>query len=191
MKVRNVYPLKNKNPVYRDMWIRIFRWPFLVAIYVCPILNLILGGPAWSVIVLWGLWMLWSFFVSPYVIEYNRLSQFVKLITNASIMLVLIKLLIAPMMPLKVIPIVGFAGVILIMILFVTDLKKQQQNLFPLLVFIIAAIILSVVGLIIWQDKTDWTIIVLIMTSFASLISTLIILKKNLWIEFKKRFSLK
>lgn len=191
MKITNIYPSRKKRSFNRNNLVKIARWPFLSALYVCPVINIIYGGPAWSVIVLWSLWIVWTFIVSPYVVEYNRISQFVKLITNSAILLVLIKLILAPEMPLKVIPIVGFGGVVLIMTLFVTDLRKQRQNMMPLLVFIVVSIALSSAGLIIWGTKSDWSIIVLIMTSVASLLSTMIILKKNLLTELKKRFSVK
>jgi len=54
MKIELVYPEKTKQALQRSRVLRIIRWPFLLAAYLCPILNLYFGGDAWSVVVLWG-----------------------------------------------------------------------------------------------------------------------------------------
>ena len=63
---------------------------FLLSALLCVTINIWAGGKAWSIIVLWSLYMIWTLFIHPDMIEYNRISQFTKVIVQSCIMLVLI-----------------------------------------------------------------------------------------------------
>ena len=82
MKVECIYPVPPKRRVQRQQLICAARWPFLAAAVACPVVNLCLGGSAWSLVALWGLWMLWGDLVAPTMVEYNRVSQFTKVLAQ-------------------------------------------------------------------------------------------------------------
>lgn len=44
MKIERTYPLPSKPHFQHQQVIRWAKWPFLAAAYLCPILNLALGG---------------------------------------------------------------------------------------------------------------------------------------------------
>ena len=96
MKVKIVYPhVETKKPQRQDV-IHWAKWPFLLSAFVCAVVNVAVGGPAWCLIALWSLWMVWSFLISPDMVEYNRISVWIKLITSTSILLMIIDALFLP-----------------------------------------------------------------------------------------------
>ena len=61
MKIEITYPSVAKRTLQRRKLLHILRWPIWLIAYTSPILNLMLGGEAWSLIVLIGLYILWRF----------------------------------------------------------------------------------------------------------------------------------
>ena len=88
-------PIPPKRRIQRHQLICAARWPFLAAAVACPVVNLCLGGSAWSLVALWGLWMLWGDLVAPTMVEYNRVSQFTKVLAQCCGLLLLIDLILA------------------------------------------------------------------------------------------------
>ena len=84
MKVEITYPHHQKHKLRRSDVIRITRLPFILAMYICLFINLMTGGKAWSLIVVYSLWIIWSNVISTDLVEYNRISQLIKLITQTS-----------------------------------------------------------------------------------------------------------
>lgn len=191
MKVEITYPLRKKQRVQRQDIIRCAKWPFLFSAYICPILNICTGGKAWSVVVLWSLWMAWSFLFSPDLVEYNRISQLIKLITHASILLIMIDVLLAPGWAIEVVPIVCFSGLIVVGTLFFTDLDRQKHNMMPMLLLTVLSIISSIAGLIIWRQESQWALAVMGALAFALLAASFMVLGKDFIRELKKRFHIK
>ena len=100
----------------------------LAAAIASVLVNWATGGKAWSLIVLMSLYMVWTLVLSPDLVEYNRISQFIKLITCTCILLTLIDVFLISGWAVIVVPIVGFGGLIVAGILFLTDLERQKQN---------------------------------------------------------------
>ena len=71
MKLEITYPAVPVKKLRRNRVIRIARWPFLLAAVICPVINLMTGGSPWSLIVLVGIYMVWTFLISPDLVEYN------------------------------------------------------------------------------------------------------------------------
>lgn len=191
MKIKNTYPTAPKHTLQRRKFLKIVRWPCLAAAYACPIVNLIIGGRAWSVIVLMALYMLWTLVLSPDLVEYNRISQVVKVVTYSIILLALIDVCLAPGWALDVIPIVCFGGLILSGVLFFTDLERQKQNMLPMLLLIFLAILGAIIGLSTWHTKMRWAIIVMGALALALLVACIIALGAEFLRELKRRFHTK
>lgn len=191
MKIKLIYPEREKKQAQRRDFINALKWPFLLALYACPLLNLFLGGKAWSVIVVWGLWMLWSLVLSPAMVEYNRMSQVIKLVADACIMLVLIDVLLSPGWAAEVVPIVCFGGLVLAGLLFFTDLPRQKQNMMPMLILISASFIAAVICIIVWRNQQNWAPFVMGAVSLALFIACFIALGGDMVREYKKRFHTK
>ncbi len=192
MKMLNTYPLAKKQKLLRSKIIEWVKWPFIIAPFVLLLVNILTGfKPAWSIVAIWSMWIVWSFLFSPQLVEYNRISNFVKLITNAAILLVLIHFLIVKIEIFLIVGIIGFSGLILLGVLFFSNLNRQRQNLFPLLLFLIVTTILGIIGVIWFWEKPEWPIIVLAATGVSFIITFAIILRKDLLVEFAKRFHVK
>lgn len=188
MKIKITYPKVAKCKLERKKLIAITKWPIIIAIVTCPIVNIAVGGKAWSLVVLWSIYMLWTLVISPDLVEYNRISQFVKLITLTSILLTIIDLCLAPGWAIEVVSILNFSALFVAGILFFTDLERQKQNMMPLLFIIFYSIVTAVIGLSLYHEEDNWALAVMGGVALLLLISMMIVLKGPFINEFKKRF---
>ncbi len=191
MDVKITYPIVEKKRIQRKKLIHILRWPFLLAVIACPVANFLVGGAFWSPIVLLGMYMFWTLVLCPDLVEYNRLSQTIKLLCYSCGMLVLIDYFLSPGWAIRVVPIVGFGGVAVAGILLFSDLQRQKQNMLPLLVLIFLGILGSVIGLSLWREESRWALIVLGSVSLVLLLICCIALRSDFWRELKRRCHIK
>jgi hypothetical protein len=179
MKVEIVYP-SPKRPPRRVRVIACAKWPFLAAAYACPLINLATGWPAWSVVVLWGLWVVWSSTFSPELIGINRISQCVKFVTDIVVALVLIDWLLAPGWAAMVVPIVCFSSLVVVAVLLFTDLDRQRLNVMPMLALTALCLISAGAALAAWRGVTRWPLVVLAALAGALLVATLVVLRRDI-----------
>lgn len=191
MKVKITYPIVNHKIIKRRKILDILLWPFLITAYSLPILNLIVGGPLWFVVVLYALFMVWELLFNVDLVELNRISQFIKLIVHSSILLALIDIFLSPGWALEVISIVAFSALAISGVLFFTDLKRQKQNMLPFIILIFLTMIGAILGLILSNYKNYWALIVMGAISLALFVGCILVLKTELITEFKKRMHIK
>lgn len=191
MKIKITYPKVSPKIIKHQRLINFMKWPLLIAVVICPIINLIIGGKAWSLVVLMSIYMLWDLVISRDLVEYNRISQFVKLITLTSLLLITIDVFLAPGWALEAVPILIFSGLIVTSVLFFTDIERQKQNIFPFLFLILLSIFSSIVGLSFYHEKDSWPLTVMGAVALFLLITLSITLKENIINELKKGFSVK
>ena len=194
MHVRITYPpLKKKYSFERHKMLSILRWPLIGLGLAACIVNLCVGGPWWCILALIALYIAWRLFLSPDLVEYNRISQSIKGVFWACVMLLMVDWLIVPIHAVFVLPLAGAGGLVLCATLFFTDLETQKHNMLPLLLFIFCALVASVVGIgLKWaQWEACWPYMTLFGTSMLFLLSLIIILRRDLWIEMRRRFHIK
>ena len=191
MKIKITYPKVSPKIIKHQRLINFMKWPLLIAVVICPIINLITGGKAWSLVVLMSIYMAWNLVISRDLVEYNRISQFVKLITLTSLLLITIDVFLAPGWALEAVPILIFSGLIVTSVLFFTDIERQKQNIFPFLFLILLSIFSSIVGLSFYHEKDSWPLTVMGAVALFLLITLSINLKENIINELKKGFSVK
>ena len=191
MKIKITYPKVSPKIIKHQRLINFMKWPLLIAVVICPIINLITGGKAWSLVVLMSIYMAWNLVISRDLVEYNRISQFVKLITLTSLLLITIDVFLAPGWALEAVPILIFSGLIVTSVLFFTDIERQKQNIFPFLFLILLSIFSSVIGLSFYHEKDSWPLTVMGVVALFLLITLSITLKENIINELKKGFSVK
>lgn len=191
MKIKITYPKVSPKIIKHQRLINFMKWPLLIAVVICPIINLITGGKAWSLVVLMSIYMAWDLVISRDLVEYNRISQFVKLITLTSLLLITIDVFLAPGWALDTVPILIFSGLIVTSVLFFTDIERQKQNIFPFLFLILLSIISSIIGLSFYHEKDSWPLTVMGVVALFLLITLSITLKENIINELKKGFSVK
>ncbi len=194
MNIKITYPELSKKRATREKLIRILRLPFFFVAIACPIVNIATKGVPWSVVALFGLYMIWNLAVQIDLIEYNRISQYIKLITYSIIMLILIARCITPdsNWDRTVIPIVTFSALVVAAVLFYTDFERQRHNLMPLLIIDVIALVASV-AMIIYTTRPSvneicWPYIVMGGVSLSFLVSLAFTLKGGLISEIKRRF---
>lgn len=191
MKIKITYPKVSPKIIKHQRLINFMKWPLLIAVVICPIINLITGGKAWSLVVLMSIYMAWNLVISRDLVEYNRISQFVKLITLTSLLLITIDVFLAPGWALDAVPILIFSGLIVTSVLFFTDIERQKQNIFPFLFLILLSIFSSIIGLSFYHEKDSWPLTVMGIVALFLLITLSITLKENIINELKKGFSVK
>lgn len=191
MKIKITYPKVSPKIIKHQRLINFMKWPLLIAVVICPIINLINGGKAWSLVVLMSIYMAWDLVISRDLVEYNRISQFVKLITLTSLLLITIDVFLAPGWALEAVPILIFSGLIVTSVLFFTDIERQKQNIFPFLFLILLSIFSSIIGLSFYHEKDSWPLAVMGAVALFLLITLSITLKENIINELKKGFSVK
>lgn len=191
MKIKITYPKVSPKIIKHQRLINFMKWPLLIAVVICPIINLITGGKAWSLVVLMSIYMVWDLVISRDLVEYNRISQFVKLITLTSLLLITIDIFLSPGWALEAVPILIFSGLIVTSVLFFTDIERQKQNIFPFLFLILLSIFSSIVGLSFYHEKDSWHLTVMGAVALFLLITLTITLKENIINELKKGFSVK
>lgn len=191
MKIKITYPKVSPKIIKHQRLINFMKWPLLIAVVICPIINLITGGKAWSLVVLMSIYMAWDLVISRDLVEYNRISQFVKLITLTSLLLITIDVFLTPGWALEAVPILIFSGLIVTSVLFFTDIERQKQNIFPFLFLILLSIFSSIIGLSFYHEKDSWPLTVMGAVALFLLITLTIILKENIINELKKGFSVK
>lgn len=191
MKIKITYPKVSPKIIKHQRLINFMKWPLLIAVVICPIINLIIGGKAWSLVVLMSIYMAWDLVISRDLVEYNRISQFVKLITLTSLLLITIDVFLAPGWALEAVPILIFSGLIVTSVLFFTDIERQKQNIFPFLFLILLSIFSSIIGLSFYHEKDSWPLTVMGVVALFLLITLSITLKENIINELKKGFSVK
>ena len=191
MQIKNTYPETTRSTRNRRKLLTVLRWPFIISALASLIVNLVIGGPLWSIIVIFSLYAIWDMILSPDLIEYNRTSQSVKTLFFSITLLALIDIFIVKILAPFVIPIVCFGGLAVCDVLFFSNMEKQKHNMMYLLNFIFLSIIGSSLALWLGKDVQKWPYIVLLGLSVTSLLALIIVLKQDFKLEFKRRFHIK
>lgn len=188
MKIKITYPTVEKPRLKTDRFLRMTKWVLLLAAILCPIINIAVQGKAWSLIVLMSIYTVWTLVLSPDLVEYNRISQSIKLITCSCILLCLIDYFLVPGWAIEVVPIVCFCGLATSGVMFFTDIDRQKQNMLPILLLIFLAIAGSIIGLCLWHGEGRWSLIVMGNVAVFLLIVCIVALRKDFLRELQRRF---
>lgn len=191
MDIKIIYPPVSKRTKRLAILAAVLRVLALIACVVCPVVNLCIGGKAWSIVVIMGVYMLWTLVLSPDLVEYNRISQFIKLVLCACVLMGLIDFFLAPGWALDVICIVAFGALVVCAVLFFSDLERQKQNMMPMLTLILLCLIGCATGVGLWREQARWSILVMGGIALALLIACIGILGKDFIRELKRRFHTK
>lgn len=192
MKIKIIYPEVSKKNFQRKKLLRILRWPLILSAIACVVVNLVVGGPLWSVVAVMGIYMFWHLVLNTDLVEYNRISQFIKATLYSCILMFLIDTFLgAGGWALDVISIVSFASLIISGVLFFTDFNRQKQNMLPILFLIIIGLIWAMVGLFTALQLQSWPLIVLGGVALLLLMSIIFTLRGDFIREIKCRFHIK
>ena len=191
MKINITYPKTSKKIFRHRKWLTLLSWIFILLAIASVVVNVIVGGVLWFPVALMGLYMIWHLVISIDLIEYNRISQFIKATLYSCILMFLIDTFLVGGWALDVISIVSFASVIISGILLFTDFNRQKQNMLPILFLIVIALVWSVIGLFSALEMQSWPLIVLGGVAVLFLAIIIITLRGDFIRELKCRFHLK
>ena len=187
MNIEIIYPNVGKPALFMAYFRKVLRWLLIIAAITCPIVNLAVGGKAWCLVAIWVILGVWDILAKPDVIEYSLIRQTVKATIYVCVLLVLIDQLLAPGWASFVVPIVACGALIVTVVIFVSDIHTQKQNLMPLIWLVFLSLLLSGLTLAGWPERS-WPMITLGALSLLLIIVGLITLRKEIWLELKKRF---
>lgn len=191
MEIKITYPhIERRGLVYKFI-LDILRWLFLAAAVVCPVINIIFGGRSWSVIVLTVLYMVHTLILSPDLVEYNRISQFIKFIICLCILLVLIDVFLYPSWAVFATSVICCCGLIVSGTLFFTDFKRQKKNMFPMLLFVAFSIIRAIVGICLFVGEVRASFILMEILSLILLLMFAVTLGNDFIRELHCRFHIR
>lgn len=187
MKIEGIYPPIAKSKKFLEKARTILSYIIIAAAYACPIINLCVGGKAWSIVVLWGLLSLWSVCLNRPLVEFNRISKTANVLLYAAVLMVLIEIFLVSGWAEFVMPIVCFGMLTVMGVLFFSDMRRQSQNIMPML-WAAAGSLAAFVCAAIVMPRLTWPVIVMGAVAAALFIASGIALKGGLWLELKKRF---
>ena len=192
MNIKITYPEVSKKVFQRKKYLHIVKWPLLILAFSCVVVNIVTGGPTWWPVALMGLYMLWTLVLNTDLVEYNRISQFIKATFYSCILVFLIdKFLDNGGWGLDVISIVSFGSIVIAATLFYTDFNRQKQNMLPIFILILIALIWSTVGLFTALELQSWPLIVLGSLAILFFISIIVTLRGDFIREINCRFHIK
>ena len=186
MKVKIVYPELSKPKRFFYHTRSVVRVVFLLAALTCLFTNWAVKGKPWSIVVVWSLFSIWNLVFSPDTIEFNMISQIVKLLFFSIVLLGLIDICLVQGWALFVIPIVVFSGLLVTSVFFFIDVNAQSQNSMPLVAMAICSLIAYGVCRHFYPDA-GWPMIVMGAVAL-SLLILCILFNKEFVNELKKRF---
>ena len=186
MKVEVTYPVIDKQSRLLYKIRNVIRYLCVLGALSCVIVNILVKGKAWSVVVVWSIWMAWSLLFSPDRIEFNFISQISKAIIYVCVLLLLIDVTLVHGWADFVIPIVLFSGLLAATGFFMSDIRSQMKNSMPLIWIMLLS--LAVTGyMIVTRPHIEWPVFVLGGIALALLL-VFLFFHQEFILELKKRF---
>ena len=191
MQIKITYPSISRGSGSRRRMLSVLRWPFIIAAITSVAVDICVDGPVWSPVAVFALYMAWSLIFSLDLVEYNIISQSIKTIVFTSILLTLIDIFIISGWAKFVVPIVCFGGLVVCTVLFLAGLETHKHNMLPFVLFIVAALFGSAIGLTLWHEENYWPFIALGVASVIDLVMLIIVLGQDFMREMKRRLHIK
>lgn len=188
MQIKITYPHIEKHRVLHEKMMNLIKSLILLTAVICPIVNIAAGGKAWSIIVLMSLYMVYTMTLSPALIEYNRISQFIKFVGCLCVLLTLIDSLLAPGWSIIAVSVILCCGLSVSGILLFTDLEKQKHNMFPIILLIAIGIIRAIIGVCFYHGGNRIASIIMGIFALVLLILCIIALRSDFVRELRCRF---
>ncbi len=184
--VENIYPTASHH--FGKKHVRILmRNLCLLTAYVCVLVNAIVGGFVWSVIVLGALMVAWVAFLYRPMLENTLIKKLCNTLTAVCLFLILLDDVLGTSWAYFVVPIVFWGNLLIIGLLFVIFFRKQKRNCMPLFEAMTAGMAVTVLTLLIFGE-INWPFIVLGSVSLGMMVLFLILYWSTLRFEFRKRW---
>lgn len=184
MEIKSAYP----KPAKRSKFLRFFRLIcgiiFALGAISCAIVNLSVGGKAWSIVAVWSIYIAYTLLFTP-LIEYNLIGEGLMLTVRISLLLLFIDVFLASGWASLVIPIVISSSFSILYVIFLSDIKARKSSMMP---FILALFISCIVSGIFIFKNGGVPMIVLCSVSSVLFIASIAIMGSHFILELKKYF---
>lgn len=187
MNPKNIYPIpERQNQFYRSLR-NIVRIVFLIAGFACLLVNVLVKGKAWSLIVVWSLFSIWKLVFSLKLVEFSIYAHAIKVTFYLTVLLLLIDQFLAPGWAQTVIPIILFAYLLVMFILYFAVYQRKDRHLLPVTMLGLFNLITIPYSIHSWPIE-NWIAFAFSLGSLVLFLIMLVINWKEIFYELKVRF---
>ena len=187
MNPKIIYPIPNRQHFFYRNLRNYARITFIIAGIVCLLVNLLVKGKAWSIIVVWSLFSTWRLLFSLRLVEFSIYSHAIRVTIYTVVLLVLIDTLLAPGWAQTVVPIVLFGYFLLMVILYYVIYSRKQRHLVSVMMLGLLNLIAIPYSIRSWPIE-NWLAFAFLAASLILFVILIIIDWKEIRYEIKARF---
>ncbi|MEG1805452.1 MAG: DUF6320 domain-containing protein [Clostridia bacterium] len=187
MKIEINYPITNSKKYVLYHARKISLYIMTLAVIVCGIVNLAVGGTPWFFYVLGGVVLFWRIFLHWGILDNTIMQKFWDISVTTCVYLIIVFWITGGTWLYDVLPIVAFSMFIVLNALYYLDYRNKRQNIMPLIWLVILSLIYIVVALCI-KVEFGWEMIVLSSITGATVIASAIFYRQPIKNELIKRF---
>ena len=189
MNPKIIYPVPKRQYRFYKHLRNIARYSFILAGAICLLVNYLVKGKAWSIIVVWSLFATWRLIFSLRLVEFSIYSHAIKVMFYLIVLLILIDRFLAPGWAQTVVPIVLFAYLLVMFIIYFITYGRRRRHLLSITMLGILNLILIPYSLS-WPIR-NWVAFAFEIASIVLFIILIIINFKDIIYELKARFMMK
>ena len=187
MNPKIIYPVPGRQSLFYRKLRSIVRIVFLVSALICLLVNFLVKGKAWSLIVVWSLIAVWRLVFSLRLVEFSIFSHAIKVTYYLVVLLILIDHFLAPGWADTVIPIVLFADLLVMFVLFFAIYDRKDRHLVSIFVLGLLNLLMIPYSFHSFSD-INWIAFSFQCASLALFVTLSLINRKELIYETKARF---
>ena len=190
MNPRIIYPIPERQSSFYRTLRNIVRIVFLCASAVCLLVNLLVKGKMWSLIVIWSLFSIWKLVFSLRMVEFSIFSHTIRISFYLAVLLLLIDHFLARGWAQTVIPIVLFTFLLLMIIIFYVTYDRKARHLSSIMLLGLLCLASIPYSIHSWPI-TNWVAFAFSTASFVLFLMMIIINWKDILYELKVRLNTK
>jgi hypothetical protein len=188
MNPKIIYPVPERQSLFYRYLRNIVRIVFLVAALVCLIVNFLVKGKMWSLVVIWSLFSVWRLVFSLRLVEFSIFAHANKVTFYLVVLLFLIDHFLVPGWAETVIPIVLFADLLVMFVIFFAIYDRKERHLISIVLLGVLNLITIPYSLHSWPIS-NWIAFAFQCASLLLFVTLLLINRKELIYEIRARFS--
>ncbi len=188
MNPKIIYPVPERQSLFYRYLRNIVRIVFLVAALACLIVNFLIKGKMWSLVVIWSLFSVWRLVFSLRLVEFSIFAHANKVTFYLVVLLFLIDHFLVPGWAETVIPIVLFADLLVMFVIFFAIYDRKERHLISIVLLGVLNLITIPYSLHSWPIS-NWIAFAFQCASLLLFVTLLLINRKELIYEIRARFS--
>ena len=188
MNPKIIYPIPERLGSFYKTLRSIARILFIAAALICFLVNYLTKGKFWSIIVAWSLFSLWRLVFSLRLVEFSIYSHANKVTFYIVVLLILIDRFLSSGWAETVIPIVLFADLLVMFVLFFALYDRKDRHLISVVLLGLFNLVSIPYSIHSWPVE-NWIAFSFQIASMALFIVMLLANRKELVYEIKARFA--